>query len=181
MLQPLGRVFSLSFQLFFCQSVGLVTQSSRFFKYFRGLGLAGGQGDPPQSFTEPHNSKNFKPHIKNREDRVTSPYNRDRVATVMEKSWIFWNFEIFWNFWKSHGILTKNGQGHGKVMDFLNCSKKSWKIMEFYKQILNSHELVPLCGSFSRSNCRVCWLRGHGILLYGHGRQFRGNPERATI
>ncbi len=34
---------------------------------------------------------------------------------VMEKSWIFWNFEIFWNFWKSHGILTKNGQGHGTL------------------------------------------------------------------
>ncbi len=29
-----------------------------------------------------------------------------RVATVKEKSWIFWNFVIFW---KSHGILTKNG------------------------------------------------------------------------
>ncbi len=35
-----------------------------------------------------------------------------------------WNFPIFW---KSHGILTKIGQGHGKVMDFLNWSKKSWK------------------------------------------------------
>ncbi len=42
----------------------------------------------------------------------------------MEKSWIFWNFEIFW---KSHGILTKNGQGLGKVMEFLNWNKKSWK------------------------------------------------------
>ncbi len=29
-----------------------------------------------------------------------------RVATVMEKSWIFWDFE---KFWKSHGILAKNG------------------------------------------------------------------------
>ncbi len=47
-----------------------------------------------------------------------------RVAMVMEKPWIFWNFEIFW---KRHGILTKNGQGHGKVMEFLNWSKKSWK------------------------------------------------------
>ncbi len=28
----------------------------------------------------------------------------NRVATVMEKSWNFWNFKIFWNFWKSHGI-----------------------------------------------------------------------------
>ena len=27
--------------------------------------------------------------------------------------------------WKSHGILTKNGQGHGKVIEFLNWSKKS--------------------------------------------------------
>ncbi len=35
-----------------------------------------------------------------------------RVVTVMEKSWIFLNF------WRSHGILTKNGQGHGKVMEF---------------------------------------------------------------
>ncbi len=43
------------------------------------------------------------------------------------KSWIFWNFEIFWNFWKSHGILTKNKQGHGKVIEFLNWGKKSWK------------------------------------------------------
>ncbi len=50
-----------------------------------------------------------------------------RVATVMEKSLIFWNFEIFWNFWKSHGILTKNGEGLGKVMEFLDLTKKSWK------------------------------------------------------
>ncbi len=26
-----------------------------------------------------------------------------RVAPVMEKSWNFWKFEIFWNIWKSHG------------------------------------------------------------------------------
>ncbi len=25
-----------------------------------------------------------------------------------------------WNFWKSHGILTKIGKGHGKVMEFFN-------------------------------------------------------------
>ena len=47
-----------------------------------------------------------------------------RVATVMGQSW---NFEIFWNFWKSHGIWTKIEEGHGKVMEFLNWSKKSWK------------------------------------------------------
>ncbi len=47
-----------------------------------------------------------------------------RIATVMEKSWNFGNFEIFW---KSHGILTKNGHSHGNVMEFLNWSKKSWK------------------------------------------------------
>ncbi len=51
----------------------------------------------------------------------------DRVATVMEKSWNFWNFEIFWNFWKSHGISPKTDEGHGKVMEFLNYGKKSWK------------------------------------------------------
>ncbi len=62
---------------------------------------------PRHSFSVPSGGRKFKPHIKNREDRVTSPYNRDRVATVMEKSWIFWNFEIFWNFWKSHGISLK--------------------------------------------------------------------------
>ncbi len=45
----------------------------------------------------------------------------------MGKSWIFWNIEKFWNFWKTHGILTKNGQGHGKDIEFLNSSKKSWK------------------------------------------------------
>ncbi len=54
-------------------------------------------------------------------------YEGNRVATVMEKSWMFWNFEIFWNFWKSHGIFIKNGQGNGKVLEFLNWSKKSWK------------------------------------------------------
>ncbi len=42
----------------------------------------------------------------------------------MEESW---NFEIFWNFWKSHVILTKIAKGHGKVMEFLNWSRKSWK------------------------------------------------------
>ncbi len=25
-------------------------------------------------------------------------FKNNRVATVMEKSWIFWNFENFWNF-----------------------------------------------------------------------------------
>ncbi len=69
---------------------------------------------------------------------------------VMEKSWILWNFEIFWKFWKSHGILTKNGQGHAKVMEFLNWSKKSWK----------SHGILQTNSQF----CRVCRLRGHGIL-----------------
>ncbi len=38
-----------------------------------------------------------------------------RVATVMKISWNSWNFK---NFWKSHGILTKIGKGHGKVMEF---------------------------------------------------------------
>ncbi len=106
----------------------------------------------------------------------------------MEKSWIFWNFEIFWNFWKSHGILTKNGQGHGKVIEFLNLSKKSHeKIME--SRIMN-HELTPLRGSFSKSNWRVCQLRGHGICdtvmeksWRSHGilsRQFLGNPVVET-
>ncbi len=35
-----------------------------------------------------------------------------RVATVVEKSWNFWNFEIFW---KCCGILSKIGKGNGKV------------------------------------------------------------------
>ncbi len=63
------------------------------------------------------------------------------VATVMEKSW---NFEI-------------GAKSHGKVM-------------EFDKQILNSHALVSLQDSFSRPNQQVCRYRGHGILLYGHGK-----------
>ncbi len=54
----------------------------------------------------------------------------------MEKSWILWNFESFWNFWKSHGILTKNGQGHGKVMEFLDWSKKSEKSWNFTNKFL---------------------------------------------
>ena len=75
-------------------------------------------------------------------------YIVQRVATVIEKSWVFWNFEIFWNFWKSYGILTKNGQGHGKVMEFLNLSKKSWKNHGILQKILghDSHESAPLCG-----------------------------------
>ncbi len=49
----------------------------------------------------------------------------DRVAMFMEKSWNSLNFE---NFWKSHeNFKTKIGEGHGKVMEFLNWSKKSWK------------------------------------------------------
>ena len=42
--------------------------------------------------------------------------------------------------------------------------------MEFDKQILNSHALVSLQDSFSRPNQQVCRYRGHGILLYGHGK-----------
>ncbi len=42
--------------------------------------------------------------------------------------------------------------------------------MEFDKQILNSDESTPLCGSFSKSNQHVCRYRGHGILWYGHGK-----------
>ena len=42
--------------------------------------------------------------------------------------------------------------------------------MEFYKQILNSHESVPLCGSLSKSNWRVCQLRDRGILWCGNGK-----------
>ncbi len=49
-----------------------------------------------------------------------------RVATVMEKSW---NFEIFWNFWKSHGISPKIDEGHGKVMEF------DKRILHIYKLI----------------------------------------------
>ncbi len=45
---------------------------------------------------------------------------------VMEKSWNFWNFEIFLNFWKSHGISPKIDEGHGIL--------KLWqKVMEFDK------------------------------------------------
>ena len=54
-----------------------------FFKYSRALGLAGVQGDPPRSFLQPPGSQNSKPHIKNREDHVTSPYNRE----VPHKFW----------------------------------------------------------------------------------------------
>ncbi len=33
----------------------------------------------------------------------------------------------FLEFWKSHGILAKIWTGHGKVIEFLNRNKKSWK------------------------------------------------------
>ncbi len=52
------------------------------------------------------------------ETHPPEPQAEFRVATVMEKSWNSWNFEIFWNFWKSHGILTNIVKGHGKVMEF---------------------------------------------------------------
>ncbi len=59
-----------------------------------------------------------------------------RVATVMEKSW---NFEIFWNFWNGHGILTKIGKGHGKVMAFGNWSKRSWNLINKFLILMNWH------------------------------------------
>ncbi len=82
-----------------------------------------------------------------------------------------------------HKIL-QGCHGHGKVMDFLEFMEKLWnfgqkltgswkshgifkleqKVMEFYKQILNSHESAPLHGSFSKSKRCVFRLRGHGIL-----------------
>ncbi len=44
----------------------------------------------------------------------------------MEKSW---NFEVFWNLWKSHRIWTKIWKGHGKswtleirVMEVINLN-----------------------------------------------------------
>ncbi len=62
----------------------------------------------------------------------------------MEKSWIFWNFEIFWNFWKSLGILTKNGQGHGKDIQ-LTCMSisRSWNfVMRSWK---NQGKVTEFC------------------------------------
>ncbi len=71
----------------------------------------------------------------------------------MEKSW---NFEI-------------GAKSHGKVM-------------EFHKQILNSHESAPLHGSFSNPtnmyvnieswNFVIRSWKSHGILW----QRFRGNP-----
>ncbi len=42
--------------------------------------------------------------------------------------------------------------------------------MEFDKQIINSHESMPLRNSFSKSNQHVCRYRRDGILWYGHGK-----------
>ncbi len=77
--------------------------------------------------------------------------NYYRVATVVEKSWNFWNFEIFLNFWKSHGISPKIDKGHGKVMEFkiqLMCMsiKRSWN---FVIQSWKSHGKVM---EFCRDN-----------------------------
>ena len=66
----------------------------------------------------------------------------------MEKSWIFWNFR---NFWKSRGIWTKVGHGHGKVMEFVNKDKKSWK----------SHGIWPIGPTFYKS----APLRGNLLIL----------------
>ena len=76
-----------------------------------------------------------------------------RVATVMEK---LWNFEIFWTFWKSHGIWTNIWKGHGKAWNFEIIPKSHGKIMEFDKQIQHFSKSAPLCGSFSRSPLHVC-------------------------
>ncbi len=51
-----------------------------------------------------------------------------------------------------------------KSWNFDIGAKSHGKVMEFDKQILNSHELAPLCGSFSKSNQHACRYRGHGIL-----------------
>ena len=48
-----------------------------FFNMLGVWGQLGCKGTPPQSFSEPPGSIKSKPHIKNREDRVTSLYNRE--------------------------------------------------------------------------------------------------------
>ncbi len=78
---------------------------------------------------------------------------------VMEKSWNFWNFDIFWNFWKSHHPefgplenyqkvfnqnrppvvpLSSHGilwYGHGKIMEILwnFVAKILWQPWNIYK------------------------------------------------
>ncbi len=68
--------------------------------------------------------------------------NQDRVATVMEKSW---NFEIFWNFWKSHGISPKIDEGHGKVMEFDNRVLRVYKSPLLRGKRFNQPVLCSLC------------------------------------
>ena len=75
------------------------------------------------------------------------------VATVMEmwwNFWNFWNFKNFWNLWKSHGIWTKIDQGHGKVMEFWNKAKKSWKSRGIWPLGPTFCKLALLHGDFSK-------------------------------
>ena len=46
------------------------------------------------------------------------------ALTGLPRSWECYGFSGILKF---SGIFTKNGQGYGKVMEFLNWSKKSWK------------------------------------------------------
>ncbi len=73
----------------------------------------------------------------------------------MEKSWIFWNFEIFWNFWKSHGILTKIGTGWNFVISGI-------KILRVFSDFRVGHE--------------KSW-KSHGILSL----RFRSNPVKSKV
>ena len=55
-------------------------------------------------------------------------HGHGKVIEFLEKSW---------NFWKSHGILTNIAKGPGKVMEFLNWSKKSWNLTNKFLILMN--------------------------------------------
>ncbi len=62
-----------------------------------------------------------------------------RSTTGLPRSWNFWNFEIFWNSWKSHGISPKTDEGHGKVIEFWNYDEKSWNLTSECCMSTNRH------------------------------------------
>ncbi len=100
---------------------------------FRGLGPAWVQRDPPQSFSRPPGSKNSKPHIKNWEDRVTSPYNR-------EVPFKFWCQSDVWL--QSYGCLRVKH----KINSFIACRRTGTQWMvKISIRICSSIKAPPHC------------------------------------